>query len=84
MEKTLSENNCPDCDKCLEILQSVADNQACIEEKDYFFAHIMDCPHCLECFELEKGLKDCIKMKLERKCVPIELLETIERFASKV
>ncbi|NJO03919.1 MAG: hypothetical protein HC880_21590 [Bacteroidia bacterium] len=72
------ESNCPECDKCLQVLQIVLDGEGSPEEATYVDHHIQSCPNCLDCYETDKALRETVKEKLTRKEVPYELIAFIK------
>lgn len=75
---------CSDCKQCLEILSIVADEEATQEQLNFFNQHIVNCEKCMDCFEVEKTLKDKIKQRIERREVPQEILSFIQKNCTEV
>ncbi|TAF63766.1 MAG: hypothetical protein EAZ55_12945 [Cytophagales bacterium] len=75
---------CKECEKCLEILQIITDEEASLDEKELFFEHLKTCTHCAECYNNEKNFKECIQKRLERRKVPQELKVVIAKIVSDV
>ena len=70
--------NCPEKQKCLEILHLILDEEADHEQEDYFKNHMEECWTCFQNYELEKAIRDLVKAKLERKTVPGTLIDDIK------
>lgn len=71
-------NLCQDCQECLQVLYSVLDGEADREQETFFYGHIQSCPHCLNCYEVDKTIQITIKEKISKKEVPIEIITFIE------
>ncbi|WP_026999733.1 hypothetical protein [Eisenibacter elegans] len=67
---------CQTC--CSDLLPLVIDQEASAEVMEMFFEHVVNCEHCQRCYEVEKCLKDKIKNACQGKCVPEELVNTIQ------
>ncbi len=70
--------NCPEKQKCLEILHLILDGEADYEQKEYFEIHMEECWSCFQNYELEKAIRNLVKAKLERKSVPGTLIDEIK------
>ncbi len=70
--------DCPQKQKCLEVLQLVLDDEATPEEKEYCKEHLDECWSCFQDYKLEKALRELIQTKLEKKPVPSDLVDTIK------
>ena len=70
--------SCPNCQKFVDILYLILDDEATEEQKEFFRFHIDKCAKCLEHYQFEKSLWDKIKVKLgEKKCCPDCLVDVI-------
>ena len=78
--ETNSENktNCNDCQFCLEVLHAVLDEEATLEQKCFFYSHIAQCVHCLDCYEVDKSIQETIKFKIAKMQVPGDLADCIK------
>ncbi len=66
------------CNKCLELLESIIDNEATPEEEKFFHSNIEKCKDCLERYELEKQVKLLLQRKIAKQPVPSGLAENIK------
>lgn len=64
--------------RCMEALQLIIDGQASEEVDEFFKAHITQCMPCFKKYQLEKTIKDVLVLKVEKKRVPTELINTIK------
>lgn len=69
---------CSDKKRCLQALEQILDNEATDEMKLEYHNHIEQCWNCYQDYKLEKAIRDLIKLKLDNKPVPEELLEKIK------
>lgn len=69
---------CPEKQKCLEILTLVLDGEANEEQKDYFRAHIEKCMPCNSDYTVEKTIRELLQSKCANKEVPSDLVESIK------
>ena len=69
---------CPDQRRCLKILEQILDDEAPDELKIEYKDHINECWSCYQDYKLEKAIRDLIKVKLEKKPIPENLLEEIK------
>ena len=76
MEATISEKS--ECEKFLNLVQLLIDNEANTTEETYIKEHIDECALCLKHMALEKAFKELIQQKIAKKDVPQELIDTIE------
>ncbi len=70
--------NCPEKKKCLEILHLILDEEANHEQEAYFKIHMEECWSCFKDYELEKAIRNLVKIKLERISVPTTLIDEIK------
>lgn len=80
----MSNNGCPESEKCLEIIRLVLDDEASNTQMDYLKDHIEMCMQCLDNFNVEKEIKQALREKLERKAVPQDLIDSIKTKIAKV
>lgn len=77
--KSFKQNGeCPEKQKCLEILNLVLDGEANEEQKDYFRNHIEKCMPCNSDYSVEKAIKELLQAKCSNKEVPNDLVESIK------
>lgn len=68
----------PSCEKFLDIMQLILDDEATEEQKDFFRQRIETCSSSLNYYENEKVLWDKIRVKLgQKKCCPECVKDTI-------
>lgn len=70
--------NCPEKQKCLEILHLILDEEADHEQAAYFKIHMEECWSCFQDYRMEKAIRDLVKTKLDKKPVPLSLMEDIK------
>jgi len=70
-------NGCSNCERCLEILQLILDDEADEKQQRYFSKHIEICLPCLDHYKLDRAIKKIIQEKIEKKSVPSDLIESI-------
>lgn len=76
--KTSKPKKCLESEKCLKILQEILDGEASDFEEKYFRAHIDECMSCYEQYNLEKTIRQVLKTKIEKKAVPVDLIQSIK------
>ena len=74
----MGNKQCPERDKCLDILNMVLDGEANEEQKEYLNSHIDACLPCLNDYNLEKTIKDLLQSKCSKVDVPNGLAEAIK------
>ncbi|MDX2305811.1 MAG: zf-HC2 domain-containing protein [Microscillaceae bacterium] len=75
---SLASKECPDCEKCLQVLHMVIDGECSSEEKAFVEAHISSCTHCSDCYEVDKTIKESIHSKITKMNVPHDLVNFIK------
>jgi mycothiol system anti-sigma-R factor len=76
--ETSKQMGCSSCNECLQVLQIVLDGEATPEEADFVHHHIATCNHCLECYEVDKTLRQMVKAKVLNLNCPQDLAQLIE------
>ena len=66
------------CKDCIKNLYQVLDGEASKDQEEYFRTHIKDCAHCFNLYEIDKSVKEVIKLKVAHKEVPINLIASIK------
>jgi anti-sigma factor (TIGR02949 family) len=66
------------CKDCVTNLYQVLDGEASKAQEDYFKTHINECSHCFNLYEIDKSVKEVIKLKVENKQVPPTLISSIK------
>ncbi|MDQ3393807.1 MAG: anti-sigma factor [Bacteroidota bacterium] len=69
---------CLDSEKCLKLLQLILDGEASEFETNYFHSHIEDCMSCYKHYDLEKTIRQVLKTKVEKRPVPVDLIQSIK------
>ncbi len=70
--------SCEECKEFLEVLQLVLDNEATPEQIEFVDEHIENCGYCLECYEVDKTLRQTVKQKVQRIHSPQDLTLLIQ------
>lgn len=66
------------CKDCFKNLYHVLDKEASKEQEAHFMKHIDECSYCFKLYEIDKSVKEVIKMKIEHKSVPPTLINSIK------
>lgn len=66
------------CKKALELLQPILDGVSSKEDEAFFKTHIDKCGPCWEHYNIDKSVVDAVKTKIERKCCPSKLMNSIK------
>jgi anti-sigma factor (TIGR02949 family) len=66
------------CKDCVKNLYAVLDGEASKDQEDYFRMHIQECSHCFNLYEIDKSVKEVIKLKVANKEVPSNLISSIK------
>ena len=74
----MSDDKCPDFEKYLSSLRMILDNESSKEEEDYLMEHLDKCTCCLKEYELEKQVRELLKVKLKQISVPSGLANEIK------
>ncbi len=67
-----------ECEKFLGLVQLLLDNEADQSEERYITEHMDDCAPCFQHMETERQFKELVQQKIDKKEVPLELIQTIE------
>jgi anti-sigma factor (TIGR02949 family) len=70
-------DKCVDNQRSNELLHLILDQQANTEQIKFFNNHISNCMPCFQNFKVEKALRHILKTKIEKKTVPVDLVESI-------
>jgi anti-sigma factor (TIGR02949 family) len=73
----------PDCEKVINILEMIIDEEATSEDQTYFYSHLEDCSSCFDAHKHQKMLKDFLKLNVKRKDVPASLISTIKNIVQE-
>lgn len=63
--------------ECLELLQTVLDDQATVEQTDTFVEHLKKCMPCYENYNIDRAIKDLVQAKCCNSKVPLDLADSI-------
>jgi anti-sigma factor (TIGR02949 family) len=66
------------CKECFTLLYPVIDGEANDEEIKYLHDHINDCAPCYKHYEIEKAVKEVVKHRIEKREVPLDLINSIK------
>lgn len=69
---------CADCAKVHSLLNVIIDDEATKDEETFFRDHIDECTPCLERYNVERSLIDKIKSKIDHKCCPLQVIQSIK------
>lgn len=72
-----------DCEKVIDILEMIIDDEANSEEQQYFYNHLEECSSCFEAHRHQKMLKSFLKMNVKSKNVPDSLISTIKKIVQE-
>ena len=72
-----------DCEKVINILEMIIDDEANSDEQTYFYKHLEDCATCFDAHKHQKMLKDFLKMNVRSKEVPVSLISTIKKIVQE-
>lgn len=70
--------DCPNKQECLQLLQSILDGEATVEQKETFMKqHLQECMPCYKNYHLEVAIRDLLKKKCAHEA-PEELINSIK------
>ena len=55
--------NCPEKDKCLEIMSLVIDGEADSDQRNFVHSHVKSCMPCSNEYEVEKAMRELLQQK---------------------
>ena len=70
---------CEHQEECMKMVQKIVDGQASASEIEEFKSNMKSCIPCENGFALETCLKETIQLRLDKKCVPLSLIECIRQ-----
>lgn len=73
-EKKLS---CADVNKCFQLLESILDGENVPNSQEILQEKIAKCEPCFKHFHLEQAIREVLKNKCTKHCVPSELISNI-------
>jgi hypothetical protein len=71
--------SCEHQQECMKMVQKIVDGQASESEIEHFNINMKSCEPCENGFALETCLKETLKLRLEKKCVPMSLIDCIKK-----
>jgi hypothetical protein len=71
-------HHCDNHEKCMEMIQAVLDGSASEEDVQHFKSNMDACMPCIDSYNLEKSIKESLKMKVEKKCCPESTIAKIK------
>ncbi|MEM9327632.1 MAG: zf-HC2 domain-containing protein [Bacteroidota bacterium] len=74
----LNKDEHSECEKFIELISLMLDNEASSEEEEYLAQHVDDSAPCLEKLESEKEYREMLKKKIGMKEVPVDLINAIK------
>jgi len=78
LRKVAFQSGIANCTEYLELIQLVIDNESTRAQEVYLNRHLKICSKCLEELNLDKEVKKAIRLKLEYKQVPLDLVASIK------
>jgi len=70
--------DCPNKQECLQLLQSILDGEATLQQKEHFMReHLEECMPCYKNYHLEVAIRDLLKRKCSGEA-PVELINSIK------
>jgi len=74
----MSSGKCKDIEHYVFILRQVLDGESSAEEEQYLTDHLDNCACCLEAYEIEKYVRELLRVRLQQIEVPSGLAATIK------
>ncbi len=71
-------SQCEHHEECMKMIQLILDCQASDEQINSFKENMAKCLPCENGYKLEKSIKEALNMKLEKKCVPLNIIAFIK------
>ncbi len=69
---------CTNHAECMKAIQLILDGEASKEQLEHFNHNIDKCLPCIQKYNLEKTIRETLRCKLEKKCVPNDLIASIK------
>ena len=76
-DKMQNKGECPEQQKCVEMLNLLLDGEASSSQKDYINEHIKNCIPCNEDYEMEKAIRTLLQQKCNNMKAPKDLVDLI-------
>jgi hypothetical protein len=77
-EKIQKKTSCEHQADCMKMVQLIVDGQASDEQINAFKLNMDKCLPCEKGYELEKCIKETMQLRLEKKCIPANLIDCIK------
>jgi anti-sigma factor (TIGR02949 family) len=77
-EEMSLKQSCSNHAECMKAIQLILDGEASKEQLEHFNQNIDHCLPCIQKYNLEKVIRDTLRCKLEKKCVPTDLVASIK------
>jgi hypothetical protein len=78
-EKIQKKTSCEHQADCMKMVQLIVDGQASDEQINAFKLNMDKCLPCEKGYELEKCIKETMQLRLEKKCIPTNLIDCIKQ-----
>jgi hypothetical protein len=78
-EKIQKKTSCEHQAECMKMVQLIVDGQATDEQIVQFKQNMDKCLPCEKGYELEKCIKETMQLRLEKKCIPSNLIDCIKQ-----
>lgn len=78
VEKIQKKTSCEHQSECMKLVQLIVDGQATDEQIAQFKENMEKCLPCEKGYELEKCIKETMQLRLEKKCIPSNLIDCIK------
>lgn len=78
-EKIQKKTSCEHKADCMKMVQLIVDGQASDEQIHQFKLNMDKCLPCEKGYELEKCIKETMKLRLEKKSIPSNLIDCIKQ-----
>jgi anti-sigma factor (TIGR02949 family) len=72
------QHDCKNRQQCLKALHLILDGEATTEQLEHFNKNIDKCLPCIENYNLEVTIRQILMDKIERKTVPMDLINSIK------
>jgi hypothetical protein len=75
--------SCEHHNECMKMIQMVLDGQATTEEMTKVQENLHKCLPCSNGYQLEKSIREALTLRLEKKCLPSNLIDCIKQKINK-
>jgi len=83
-DKIQKKISCEHQAECMKMVQLIVDGQASEEEIHQFKLSMDKCLPCETGYELEKCIKETLRLRLEKKCIPSNLIDCINQKVNRL